>query len=240
MKKTLFIALSLMILSLTGSSLFAQGMGMGNGMGGKGCGGMGMGMQKPFHHLEMLQYQLDLTNAQVDKLYKIDKDYMDKFYQNRNDADKTKDLRDKHRAEVESVLTPEQKVKWNDFIKNHPMNGKGKNDKGMMDKNCPAFGPMGGMNGPHLGMIQKDLGLSNEQVDKIYRIQRDNMDKFYQNRNDGDKVRELRTKQDAEIEKVLTPEQITKWNEFKKNPPMMYDKKPRDGKGHHMMGNDKE
>ncbi len=235
MKKTFFIAAALMILSLAGSSLFAQGM----GMGGKGCGnpGMGMGMHKPFHHLEMMQYQFDLTNAQVDKLYKIDKDYMDKFYQNRNDADKIKDLREKHRAEVESILTDEQKVKWNDFLKNHPMNGKGMRGKGMMDGNCPAFGPMGGMHGRHIGMMQKDLGLSNDQLDKIYRIHRDNMDKFYQNRNDADKVRELRTKQDAEIEKVLTPEQVTKWNELKKNHPM-YDKRPQDGKGgkkHHGM-----
>jgi len=239
MKKTLFIALSLMILSLTGSSLFAQGMGMGgNGFGGPGMG-MGMGMHKPFQHLEMLQYQFDLTNAQVDKLYKIDKDYMDKFYQNRNDADKIKDLREKHRAEVESILTPEQKTKWNDFAKNHPMRGQGMKNKGMMNKDCPAFGLMGGMQGPHIGILQKDLGLSDEQVDKIYKIHRDNMDKFYQNRNDGDKVRELKTKQDAEIENVLTAEQKTKWNELKNNHPM-YDKKPRNGKGHHMMENNEK
>jgi Spy/CpxP family protein refolding chaperone len=239
MKKTFFIAAALMILSLAGSSLFAQGMGMsGKGCGGPGMGmGMGMGMHKPFQHLEMMQYQFDLTNAQVDKLYKIDKEYMDKFHQNRNDADKIKDLRDKHRAEVDSILTAEQKVKWNDFIKNHPMNGKRMQGKGRMNDNCPAFGPMGGMHGQHIGMMQKDLGLSNDQLDKIYKIHRDNMDKFYQNRNDADKVRELRTKQDAEIEKVLTPEQITKWNETKNNRPM-YNKKPQDGKGgkkHHGM-----
>jgi Spy/CpxP family protein refolding chaperone len=231
MKKIFFIALSLMILSLGSSELFARGM--GKGMGG-GCGepGMGMGMHKPFMHLEMLQYRLDLTNAQVDKVYKIDREYMDKFYQNRNDADKIKDLRDKHLAEIESILTPEQKKNWNDFKKDRPI--RGMRDKKFSDNDCPAFGPIGGMHGQHLGLFQKDLGLNKEQIDKIYKIHRDYMDKFYQSRNDGDKVRELREKQDAEIENVLTAEQKTKWNEFKKNPPR-YNRKPGGGSGYHRM-----
>jgi len=214
MKKIFFIMLSLAMLSLSATSLSARGM-MGGGMGNGDCGGQGMGMHKPFMHLDMLQYQFDLTNAQVDKIYKIDKDYMDKFYQNRNNADKIKELREKHSAEIESILTPEQKVKWNDFRMNHPMKGRGnKNENGQ------GYGPMGGMNGHRLEMLQKDLGLSNEQVDKIYKIHRDSMDKFYQNRNDGDKVRELREKEFTEIESVLTAEQKAKWNEYKKNRPM--------------------
>jgi len=233
MKKIFFAALTLLLLSFSASSLYAQGMG--------GCGekGMPMGMQKPFHHLEMMQYMLDLTNAQVDKLYKIDKDYMDKFYQNRNDADKIKDLKEKQRAEIESILTAEQKTKWNEFKENHPMMKDGKQGKGMQNKDCGRPGAMGtgGMPAGHFIMIQKDLGLSNDQLDKIYKIQKDYMDKFYQNRNDGDRVRELRRSQDAEIDKVLTAEQKTKLNEKKKNHPMM-----KEGKGHHDMKNmdDKE
>jgi len=205
---------------------------MGRGMGEGDCGGMGMGMHKPFHHLEMLQYQLDLTNAQVDKLYKIDKDFMDKIYQNRNDKNKVKELMDKHHSDIESILNADQKEKWNEFMKNHPMR-----DKRMKDKNCPAFGPMEGMPGYHLDMLKKDLGLNDEQIDKIYKIHRDYMDKFYDNRNDGDKVRELRTKQDAEIENILTADQKVKWNEFKTHHPQK-GKGPRDGKRggrHHKM-----
>ncbi len=228
MKKIFFTILSLMILSLSASSLYARGM--GKGMGAGDCGGPGMGMNRPFQHLEMLQDRLDLTNAQVDKIYKIDKEYMDKFYQNRKDDDKIKDLREKHLAEVESVFTAEQKVKWNDFKKDHPMNGKGMNRNKNQDRDCRAFGKGG-------GMFQKDLGLSDEQIDKIHKIHRDNMDKFYQNRKDSDKLKELRTKQDAEIKNVLTAEQKTKWKELRKNRPV-HDKNRGDGKGHYMMWDD--
>jgi len=231
MKKTLFITMALMILSLSATTLFARGM--GKGMGDGGCGGPGMGMQKPFQHLEMLQYHFDLTNAQVDKIYKIDKEYMDKFHQNRNDADKIKDLREKHRGEIESVLTTEQKTKWNEFAKNRPV-------KNRDNKRGHGFGATSGMPGFGIGFMQKDLKLTDEQIDKIYKIHKDNMDKFYQARSDGDKVRELRVKQDAEIEKVLTAEQLTKWKEFRKNPPC--DGKPGKGKSHRgmMWDDDKE
>jgi Spy/CpxP family protein refolding chaperone len=212
MKKLFFSLLSFLLLSLTASSLYAQGMG----------GGYGMGMHKPFQHLERLQYAFDLTNAQVDKIYKIDKDYMDKFYQNRNDPDKIRELREKHFTDIESILTAEQKTKWNEFKKDRPMKGR---DDGFR----PGFGSHPGMGMFQPDFIQKDLGLTAEQADKIYKIRRDNMDKFYQNRNDGDKVRELRAKQDAEIETVLTTEQKAKWNELKQRPPEFRDK-PGKGK----------
>lgn len=214
MKKTFFISAALVILSLASSPLFARGMGGGMGFGGFDGMGYGMGYHKPFLHLEMLQYQLDLTNAQVDKLYKIDKDYLDKFYQNRNNADKIKELRDKHQEEIVSILTPEQKARWNDFNKNRPKKGDRKNFK-----NRPGFGPGFGMPGFGMNMFGKELSLSDDQIDKIYRLHMDYMDKFYQNRNDGDRVRELRSKQQAEFENILTPEQKAKFNEFKNNPP---------------------
>lgn len=112
--------------------------------------------------------------------------------------------------------------------------------KGNADKDRPGFGPMGGgMNGPHIGMMEKDLGLSTEQVDKIYKVHRNYMDRFYQSRNDADKVRELRAKQDKEIESILTPEQKKKLDELKTKHPMN-GKKPGDGKGRHrMMDNNK-
>lgn len=228
MRKILFTTLTMLILSLSASSLSAQGM-----MGG-GYGDMGMGMHKPFQHLEMLQYMLDLTNAQVDKVYKIDKDYMDRFYQNRNNADKIKDLREKHLGEIESILTPEQKIKWNDFKENHPMMKDGKHGKGMQNNDRECFAQRGEIPGDNSCMFQKDLGLSNEQLDKIHKIHKDNMDNFYQNRNDGDKVRELQKKQDAEIDSVLTADQKAKLDEMKKHHPMR-DKKQDDGKGHHDM-----
>ncbi|PKL17278.1 MAG: hypothetical protein CVV49_11955 [Spirochaetae bacterium HGW-Spirochaetae-5] len=226
MKKTLFIAMALMILSLSATTLSARGMGKGMGYGGCDGPGSGFGMQKPFRHLEMLQYHFDLTNAQVDQIYKIDKDYMDKFHQNRKDADKIKDLREKHRSEIESILTPEQKVRWNEFSKNRPV-------KDRDYRRGPGFGAMSGLPGMHIGFMQNELKLTDDQIDKIYKIRKDNMDKFYQARNDGDKVRDLRTKQDAEIKKVLSAEQLKKWEDFRNNQPC--DGKPGKGRGYRGM-----
>jgi Spy/CpxP family protein refolding chaperone len=223
-KKTLFITMALMILSLSATTLSARGNGKEIRDGR--CGGPGMSIQKPFRHLEMLQYHFDLTNAQVDKIYKIDKDYMDKFHQNRNDADKIKNLREEHRGEIENILTPEQKVRWNEFAKNRPVK---KRDNKRDNKRDRGFGAMSGLPGMHIGFMQRDLKLSDDQIDKIYKIRKDNMDKFYQARNDGDKVRELSTRQDAEVEKVLTAEQLKKWKEFKSNQPC--DGKPGKGRG---------
>lgn len=210
MKKLIFTMLSLLLLTLTASSLSAQPF-TGEGYG--------MGMHKPFQHLEMLQYTFDLTNSQVDKIYKIEKDYMDRFYQNRNDQAKIRELGEKINGEIAGILTGEQKIKWNDFQKNHPANKKVKKDR-----NFPGAGPHAGMGLFHLNFLQKDLGLTDEQTDKIYKIQKEYMDKFYQNRNDGDKVRELRTKQNAEIENILTAEQKTKLSEYRNRPPRFHDK----------------
>ena len=217
MKKIFFSIFTLIFMSLTAASLHAQGMG----------GWPGMGMHKPFQHLEMLQYTFDLTNAQVDKIYKIEKDYMDQFYQNRKDPEKNRELADKFHSEIEALLTAEQKIKWNDFRKNQPY--KEKNKKNIKR---PGAGPFMRMGMLHLHFLQKDLGLSDEQTDRIYKVHRDYLDKFYQNRNDGDKVRELRTKQNADIEKILTAEQKTKWNELKNKTHRYRDKSGKGKPGH--------
>ncbi len=217
MKKTIAPIFSFMILVMTASSLSAQGPFAGYGYG--------IGMHKPFHHLEMMQYTFDLTNAQVDKIYKIEKDYMDKFYQNRNNPGKIKELSDNLHTEFINLLTAEQITKWNDFQKNHPF--KGKNKKG---PNVPSNRPYIGMYLFHTTYLKKDLGLTDEQTDKIYKIHRDHLDKFYQNRNDYDKIRELRIKQNSEIESILTSEQKAKWKEFRNKPPRFRDKNWK-GKG---------
>ena len=115
MKKIVFIALSLAILSLAVLPLSAEKRGKGDGHGR--CG-YEMGTHKPFMHLNKMQEKLGLTNDQVDKMYKIYKDYMDRFYQNRNNPDKIKELRDQRRGEMANVLTPEQKAKWEEMRKN--------------------------------------------------------------------------------------------------------------------------
>jgi len=208
MKKIVFIGLSLTIMSLAVLPLSAEKGGKKGNDNGK-CGYM-TGMDKPFMHFNMMQKKLDLTDAQVDKMYKIKKDYVEKFYQNRNNPDKIKELRDKCQAEMSSVLTPAQKAKKESFAKD-----KAKKDK-MHDKKN-AKGAKEGGHGYHMGMLQKNLGLSNEQSDKIFKIHKDYMDRFHQNRKDENKLKELHAKQMSEIQSVLTPEQKAKLEEFKKN-----------------------
>ncbi|MCL2142626.1 MAG: hypothetical protein FWH46_07165 [Methanimicrococcus sp.] len=211
MKKTVFIALSLAVVSFAVLPLSAEKKWKGNGGGECGYGMMG---GQSFKHLNMMQSKLDLTNNQVDNLYKIQKDYMEKIYQNRNDADKVKELKGQCRTEMESVLTSEQKAKWSNLAKDRKGDVKNKkNERGAKKE------------GYHKDPMQNSLGLSNEQSDRIFKINRDYMDQFYQNRNNESKIKELRAKQIGEIQNVLTPEQRAKWDEMKKNRQKKGDKK---------------
>ena len=119
MKKILFIALSLTILSLATLPLSAEKKGRGD----KKCG-YEMGMHKPFMHFNMMQDKLGLTNAQVDRMYNIHKNYMDEFYKNRRDENKIKELHTKKISEIRDVLTPEQRAKWDEMKKNRKKCGK--------------------------------------------------------------------------------------------------------------------
>jgi len=127
MKKIVFIALSLTILSLAALPLSAEKRGKGDGHGK--CGHE-MGMQKDF---AKMQDKLGLTNDQVDKMNKIHKDYMEKFQQNKDNPDKVKELREKYHKEMENVLTPEQKAKWENMKKNR-QKGDDKKHKEHKDK----------------------------------------------------------------------------------------------------------
>jgi len=218
MKKIVFIALSLTILSLAALPLSAQiwqDDGDGKGAHKK------MGMHKPFMHFNKMQEKLGLTDNQVDKMYNIHKDYMDKFYQNKDNPDKIKELRNQCREEMKNVLTPEQKAKIDNFAKDKMKKG---NDK---DKKKGKDAIRGEKKGGHGNFMdaQKNFGLSKEQSDKIFKIHKDYMDKFYQNRKDENKIKELYAQQFNEIQNVLTPEQKAKWEEMKKNHPKKGDKK---------------
>jgi Spy/CpxP family protein refolding chaperone len=213
MKKIVFIAFSLTILSLAALPLSAQMIWHDDG-NGKGDH-KGMGMHNSFMHFNKMQDNLGLTNDQVDKMYKIHKDYMGKFYQNRNNADKVNELRNQCRGEMEKVLTPDQKAKWNNFANNKMRKDHGKDKK--KGKDAVHHGEKKGGHGHYMGMMQNKLGLNNEQCDKIFKIHQDYMDNFYQNRKNENKIKELHAKQISEIQNVLTPEQKAKWEEMKNN-----------------------
>ncbi len=120
MKKTLAVITLLSVLAIPASSVFARGGGCGS------CVNSGNKISQPFRHLDRMQYILGLTDAQVDKIYNIHKEYRDKIYKNRKNSDKVQSLRDEQRNAVEKVLTKEQKMKWDEFKKNHFRKGSGK------------------------------------------------------------------------------------------------------------------
>lgn len=61
------------------------------------------------------------------------------------------------------------------------------------------------------------LGLSEEQMDKIAKIDSDYRYQYFKNRNNPDKIDALRTEQRKSVESVLTDVQKKKWEEFYKN-----------------------
>ena len=204
MKKIVFFGLALTILSLAVLPLSAQ-RGGNQRIDNGNCGYM----DNHFMHFNMMQDKCGLTDAQVDKMYNIHKDYMEKFHQNRNNPDKMKELKDKCREEMENVLTPEQKAKRDSFAKNKMKDKR-------HDKKHDKAARKGGHNGH--GMMHNSLGLTDEQHDKIFKINKDYMDKCYQNRKDEKKIKELRDKHHSEIQSVLTPEQRAKLEGLNKAP----------------------
>lgn len=116
MKKSLTALTIAAVVALAGTSpLMARGWGGGQNNGI--CDGHGMGMVQPFHHIDRMQYFLGLSDAQADKIYKVDSEYRDKYYQNRKNQDAIQKLREEHKNARLNVLTKEQKEKWNNFIK---------------------------------------------------------------------------------------------------------------------------
>ena len=224
MKKTVFLGLTLTILSLAALPLSAQRGGMhGNGH---------MGMENSFMHFNMMQEKFDLSDSQVDKMYKIQKDYSGQIHKNRKDTAKVKDLHDKCREEMDKVLTTEQKAKRDSFSKDHMKNDKMPHKDKMPPKKNHKDAKKGGPDcrEGHMGPMHNDLGLTDAQQEKIFKIDQDYMDKFYKNRKDENKIQELREKYHSEIQSVYTPEQKAKMEEFKKNGP----------KGDHKKGDHKK
>ena len=58
------------------------------------------------------------------------------------------------------------------------------------------------------------LGLSEDQMDKIAKLDSDYRYQYFKNRNNPDKIDALRTEQRKAVESVLTDVQKKKWDEF--------------------------
>lgn len=116
------MAAAALITLVSGQLLAQRGPGRGPGMGM--CPGMGGGPHG-FAHLDRMQKELGLTDAQVKKIFDIGTEYRQKYFDNRGNRDKVMALHEEHRKAVESVLTKEQKEKYDKLFKDGRMRGKG-------------------------------------------------------------------------------------------------------------------
>jgi Spy/CpxP family protein refolding chaperone len=185
MKKLLTIAALAAAVTFSSQIIYARGMN-GYGYSGAGCG-MGPGM--------MFEC-LDLTDEQADKIHKLNKEYREKAWKDRVE----------HRKAVEKILTPEQKKKREDARKNRGRDWKkGSKKKGNKYNRDDRRGLMMG----------PGLDLTDEQIEKIHKINSEYADKFHRNRKNADELKKLRESRDREIEKVLTKEQLEKVKDFR-------------------------
>ena len=191
MKKFLAVAAFASVLAFSSQTIFARGMGPGGGGNGFG-GGPGYGPGMMFE-------ELDLTDDQVDKIYKINMEYREKAWKDRIE----------HRKAIDKILTADQKKKLEDARKNRFNDGKkgDRKKKGKKDRRNDRRG---------MGMGPA-LDLSDDQLEKIHKINMEYADKFHKNRKNSDELKKLRESRIKDIEKVLTKEQLDQVNKFRKN-----------------------
>ena len=158
------------------------------GMGGCG-GGEGMG-----YGPGMMFEDLNLTDEQADKIHKLNMEYRDKAWKDGTE----------HRKAIEKILTPDQKKKLDDARKNRNNDWKRGGGKHM------------GVKGYGRGMMMGPaLDLTDDQIEKIHKINIDYADKFHKNRKNTDELKKLRESRDSEIEKILTKEQLKQFKELR-------------------------
>jgi len=88
------VAAAALITLVSGQLLAQRGPGRGPGMGM--CPGMGGGPHG-FAHLDRMQKELGLTDAQVKKIFDIGTEYRQKYFDNRGNRDKVMALHEEHR-----------------------------------------------------------------------------------------------------------------------------------------------
>jgi hypothetical protein len=164
-------------------------------------------------HAEKMKSVLSLSDTQVASIKEIDKKYNPKQHQLKRDStsvDKKaqlKSVREQRQTEIDAVLTPEQKVKWDAYKKQNADRRKSerKEDKKKFREN-----------------MKTSLNLSDDQVLEIENVNKD----FKQRRlalksKDSKNVSQvefekLKTDRETAIKSILTEQQFAKWNELKR------------------------
>ncbi len=93
----------------------------------------------------------------------------------------------------------------------------GGNGKGCCQGGGAGYGMGNQMGYGHVYYLKERAGLSDEQVEKIFKIDSDYRLKYYQNREKSDKLNTLRTEHKKAVEGVLSADQKKKLDEFYKD-----------------------
>jgi Spy/CpxP family protein refolding chaperone len=96
---------------------------------------------------------------------------------------------------------------------------------------CNGHGSGGGYGIGRLEFLKEELGLSEKQVEKIFRIGTEFREKYFKNRKNRTKILELRVEKRKAIENVLTKKQKEKFNNLRRPGRKGYRKGPGRGYG---------
>ncbi len=100
----------------------------------------------------------------------------------------------------------------------YPRHGKGYN-KGYGESRGDGYHRGPGHRGGGLAYLQKELKLSDSQVEKIMDINHEFRKKFYNNRDNEKTLAKLHADRIEAVEKVLNKDQVEKWKEIRRNRP---------------------
>ncbi|MEJ1238115.1 hypothetical protein WBG78_08300 [Chryseolinea sp. T2] len=172
------------------------------------------------HHRDMaekMKTELSLSDDQYEKIKVIDKSYKAKFHDLRSDSTKTKEVKvksmhslsDTRKKEVESVLTEEQRSKWQAQQSARRDEHRAHGQRVANDR---------------AEKIRKDLSLSDAQFEKFQKanaaFRRQAHELKQKQLSDDTRKNEfskLRKNYDKSIKSIFSKDQYKKWSEMKKD-----------------------
>ena len=172
------------------------------------------GKHKANAHREYLTKDLDLTDAQKQKMKEVRENYRKEIAElNKNENITVKEMRDRkaalakdHKAAVDEILTQEQKNK-------------------IQDQRKKSIEQRKEMQAKRAEKMKKDLALSDDQSAKLKTMNESYKSKFESLRSNEsldraakkEQFEALKQQRKAELKNVLTQEQIKKLDEMKKD-----------------------
>ncbi len=172
--------------------------------------------QRASRHAERMKTELSLNDDQFASVKTINKKYANRHIAIRRDSSMTrdqkyeqfKDLRMERKEEIESVLTPDQKVKWEVARKKRTekMREKAADRKAKRDK-----------------FLKEELALTDDQQTKMETARKSVKGKLDHLRANTSlskdekhaEMKQIRAEYESSVRQVLTDEQFNKWQQLK-------------------------